>query len=35
VLGKKYKYLRHSYTIFMYGLIFSVVAFAVAVYFFN
>jgi predicted metal-dependent HD superfamily phosphohydrolase len=35
VLGKKYKYLRYSYTIFMYGLIFSVLAFAVAVFFFQ
>jgi predicted metal-dependent HD superfamily phosphohydrolase len=33
VLAKKYKYLRISYTIFMYGLILSVVAFAVAYYF--
>lgn len=30
VLGKKYKYLRWSYTIFMWGLILAVVAFAVA-----
>ena len=30
VLGKKYKYLRISYTIFMYGLIASVVAFGLA-----
>jgi predicted metal-dependent HD superfamily phosphohydrolase len=35
VLGKKYKYLRYSYTIFMYGLIVSVIAFGVAVFFFN
>lgn len=32
VLGKKYKYLRISYTIFMYGLIASVVAFGIAVF---
>lgn len=32
VLGKKYKFLRYSYTIFMYGLILSVVAFAAAVF---
>ena len=30
VLAKKYKYLRISYTIFMYGLIASVVAFGLA-----
>jgi len=30
VLGKKYKYLRISYTIFMFGLIISVVAFSIA-----
>ncbi|HAY34657.1 MAG TPA: DUF5706 domain-containing protein [Ignavibacteria bacterium] len=30
VLGRKYKYLRICYTIFMYGLIISVVAYAVA-----
>jgi hypothetical protein len=30
VLSRKYRYLRIAYTIFMYGLIFSVVAFAVA-----
>ncbi|WP_209319646.1 Pycsar system effector family protein [Ancylomarina longa] len=30
VLGKKYKFLRISYTIFMYGLIFSVLAFILA-----
>lgn len=30
VLGKKYKYLRISYTIFMYGLIFSVMTFILA-----
>ena len=31
VLGKKYKYLRVCYNIFMYGLIISIIAFAVAV----
>jgi predicted metal-dependent HD superfamily phosphohydrolase len=31
VLGKKYLYLRISYTIFMYGLVLSVIAFAIAV----
>jgi hypothetical protein len=30
VLGKKYRYLRICYTIFMYGLIISVIAYAVA-----
>ncbi len=35
VLGKKYKYLRYSYTIFMYGLIFSVLAFGLAVFLFR
>lgn len=30
VLGRKYKYLRWSYTIFMWGLIISVIAFAIA-----
>jgi predicted metal-dependent HD superfamily phosphohydrolase len=30
VLGRKYKYLRWSYTIFMWGLIVSVIAFAIA-----
>ena len=30
VLGRKYKYLRWSYTIFMWGLIVSVVAFGIA-----
>jgi hypothetical protein len=30
VLAKKYKYLRISYTIFMYGLIIAVIAFAIA-----
>ena len=34
VLGKKYRWLRISYTIFMYGLVISVFAFAVAVFFF-
>ncbi|HLO81118.1 MAG TPA: Pycsar system effector family protein [Chitinophagaceae bacterium] len=32
VLGKKYKYLRWSYTIFMWGLIVSVFAFAIAMF---
>lgn len=32
VLGKKYKYLRWSYTIFMYGLIMAVLAFAIAMF---
>jgi hypothetical protein len=32
VLNKKYRYLSISYTIFMYGLIISVLAFGVAVY---
>jgi hypothetical protein len=31
VLGRKYKYLRWSYTIFMWGLIISVTAFAIAI----
>jgi hypothetical protein len=30
VLGRKYKYLRWSYTIFMWGLIVAVIAFAIA-----
>lgn len=34
VLGKKYLYLRISYTIFMYGLVISVMAFAIAVFLF-
>lgn len=34
VLGKKYLYLRISYTIFMYGLVISVLAFAIAVFLF-
>ena len=34
VLGKKYLYLRISYTIFMYGLVVSVMAFAIAVFLF-
>lgn len=33
VLGKKYKYLRICYTIFMYGLIISVIAFGIATFF--
>lgn len=32
VLARKYRYLRISYTIFMYGLILAVIAFGVAVY---
>ncbi|MDQ3844337.1 MAG: DUF5706 domain-containing protein [Bacteroidota bacterium] len=32
VLAKKYRYLRISYTIFMWGLVISVIAFALAVY---
>jgi hypothetical protein len=32
VLAKKYKYLRISYTIFMWGLIIAVVAFAVTAF---
>lgn len=35
VLARKYHYLRISYTIFMYGLIVSVLAFATAVLFFG
>jgi predicted metal-dependent HD superfamily phosphohydrolase len=35
VLAKKYKYLRISYNIFMYGLIFVMIAFAVAIVFFK
>lgn len=34
VLGKKYKYLRICYTIFMYGIIISVIAFAIAIFFY-
>ena len=34
VLGKKYLYLRISYTIFMYGLVISVMAFAISVFLF-
>ena len=30
VLGKKYKYLRYSYNIFMYGIILAVIAFVIA-----
>jgi hypothetical protein len=30
VLAKKYRYLRISYTIFMWGLIISIIAFAIA-----
>jgi hypothetical protein len=32
VLARKYRYLRISYTIFMYGLIVSVLAFGLATY---
>jgi hypothetical protein len=32
VLARKYRYLRISYTIFMYGLILAVIAFAVFTY---
>ncbi len=32
VLGQKYKYLRICYTIFMYGLIISVIAFSIAIF---
>lgn len=35
VLGKKYKFLRVSYTVFMFGFAASVVSFAVAMYFFK
>jgi hypothetical protein len=35
VLARKYHYLRISYTIFMYGLIVSVLAFAAAVLFYG
>lgn len=35
VLARKYKYLRISYSIFMYGLILSVIAFSIAVMFFG
>jgi predicted metal-dependent HD superfamily phosphohydrolase len=34
VLGRKYLYLRISYTIFMYGLVLSVLAFAIAIFVF-
>ncbi len=34
VVGQKYRYLRICYNIFMYGIILSVIAFAVAVIFF-
>jgi HD superfamily phosphodiesterase len=34
VLGQKYKYLRVCYNVFMYGLIISVIAFAVAIFFY-
>jgi len=35
VLGRKYLYLRISYTIFMYGLVLSVLAFAIAIFVFS
>jgi hypothetical protein len=35
VLGRKYKLIRIAYNIFMIGIIISVVAFAVAVYFYH
>jgi hypothetical protein len=35
VLGKKYKFLRISYNIFMFGMIFAVIAFAVANFIYN
>jgi HD superfamily phosphodiesterase len=35
VLGKKYKFLRISYNIFMFGMIFAVLAFAVANFIYN
>ena len=35
VLGKKYLYLRISYTIFMFGLVLSIIAFAIAVILFD
>jgi hypothetical protein len=35
VLAKKYKYLRISYNIFMYGLILVMIAFAVSIFFFK
>jgi len=34
VLGKKYLFLRISYTIFMFGLVISIIAFAIAVFLF-
>ncbi|NJO24836.1 MAG: hypothetical protein HC867_02160 [Bacteroidia bacterium] len=33
VLARKYKYLRISYNIFMYGLIISMIAFGIAMFF--
>lgn len=33
VLGRKYKFLHTSYNIFMYGIVLSVIAYAIAVYF--
>ena len=35
VLGKKYKMLRKSYTVFMYGFIVSILAFLIAMLFFK
>ena len=35
VLGKKYKMLRKSYTVFMYGFIISILAFLIAMLFFK
>jgi HD superfamily phosphodiesterase len=35
VLGRKYRMLRIAYTIFMYGIIASVIAFAIAIFFFG
>jgi hypothetical protein len=34
VLGRKYKLLRISYSIFMFGFVISVLAFAIAIFFF-
>jgi predicted metal-dependent HD superfamily phosphohydrolase len=35
VLGRKYKYLRISYTVFMFGFIFSVIAFTLWIFYFR
>ena len=35
VLGKKYRLLRLAYNIFMIGIVLSVIAFAIAVFFFH